>query len=175
MRPLAVDPRDGYVFRLLEGEGVSTAQDAARDPRIVAAIMLIERAGAQGFQLRYSDDNEPLVWMALGEWAYGWDVGAGRTPVDAAMRLLSQTVDGGQCAHCGRPTGVTDDWRVDMPLADQVCWYVYDPETERFRRSCEGETEGVRFGFDRATGEKIGRNDLCPCGSGRKFKICHGA
>ncbi len=24
-------------------------------------------------------------------------------------------------------------------------------------------------------GEKIGRNDLCPCGSGKKFKRCHGA
>ena len=22
---------------------------------------------------------------------------------------------------------------------------------------------------------KVGRNDLCPCGSGRKFKRCHGA
>jgi preprotein translocase subunit SecA len=21
---------------------------------------------------------------------------------------------------------------------------------------------------------KIGRNDLCPCGSGKKFKQCHG-
>jgi preprotein translocase subunit SecA len=24
------------------------------------------------------------------------------------------------------------------------------------------------------TGEKIGRNDPCPCGSGRKYKKCHG-
>ena len=23
-------------------------------------------------------------------------------------------------------------------------------------------------------GEKVGRNDLCPCGSGKKFKKCHG-
>jgi len=22
---------------------------------------------------------------------------------------------------------------------------------------------------------KVGRNDLCPCGSGKKFKDCHGA
>lgn len=22
---------------------------------------------------------------------------------------------------------------------------------------------------------KVGRNDLCPCGSGKKFKHCHGA
>ena len=24
-------------------------------------------------------------------------------------------------------------------------------------------------------GDKVGRNDLCPCGSGRKYKKCHGA
>jgi preprotein translocase subunit SecA len=23
-------------------------------------------------------------------------------------------------------------------------------------------------------GEKVGRNDECPCGSGKKFKKCHG-
>ena len=27
----------------------------------------------------------------------------------------------------------------------------------------------------RRPGEKLGRNDLCPCGSGRKYKKCHGA
>jgi len=26
----------------------------------------------------------------------------------------------------------------------------------------------------RRTGEKVGRNDPCPCGSGKKYKKCHG-
>ena len=26
----------------------------------------------------------------------------------------------------------------------------------------------------RRFGEKVGRNDPCPCGSGRKYKLCHG-
>jgi preprotein translocase subunit SecA len=25
-----------------------------------------------------------------------------------------------------------------------------------------------------AQGPKVGRNDPCPCGSGKKFKLCHG-
>jgi preprotein translocase subunit SecA len=25
------------------------------------------------------------------------------------------------------------------------------------------------------TGDKVGRNDPCPCGSGKKYKKCHGA
>jgi uncharacterized protein YecA (UPF0149 family) len=27
----------------------------------------------------------------------------------------------------------------------------------------------------RSNGPKIGRNDPCPCGSGKKYKKCHGA
>jgi len=27
----------------------------------------------------------------------------------------------------------------------------------------------------RRAGPKVGRNDPCPCGSGRKYKQCHGA
>ncbi|PIQ80075.1 MAG: hypothetical protein COV79_02415 [Parcubacteria group bacterium CG11_big_fil_rev_8_21_14_0_20_41_14] len=27
---------------------------------------------------------------------------------------------------------------------------------------------------NRFDGEKVGRNDPCPCGSGKKFKKCHG-
>jgi preprotein translocase subunit SecA len=26
----------------------------------------------------------------------------------------------------------------------------------------------------RRSGEKVGRNDPCPCGSGKKYKKCHG-
>ena len=30
--------------------------------------------------------------------------------------------------------------------------------------------------FDEATGgRKVGRNERCPCGSGKKYKKCHGA
>jgi preprotein translocase subunit SecA len=27
----------------------------------------------------------------------------------------------------------------------------------------------------RAAGPRVGRNDPCPCGSGKKYKKCHGA
>ncbi len=38
----------------------------------------------------------------------------------------------------------------------------------------EGVFEGKTMPFERGD-KKIGRNDLCPCGSGQKFKQCHGA
>jgi preprotein translocase subunit SecA len=48
-------------------------------------------------------------------------------------------------------------------------------EEEAIRQAAEGvskKPEKVET-FKRSE-EKVGRNDLCPCGSGKKFKHCHG-
>lgn len=37
------------------------------------------------------------------------------------------------------------------------------------------QTDLVKPKLKNATGEKVGRNDPCPCGSGKKYKKCHGA
>jgi preprotein translocase subunit SecA len=43
------------------------------------------------------------------------------------------------------------------------------------RRTEEGRTiRQVQVGGQH-TSEKVGRNDPCPCGSGKKYKKCHGA
>jgi preprotein translocase subunit SecA len=44
-------------------------------------------------------------------------------------------------------------------------------ELEAASRSGGGETNKPT---QRRTGEKVGRNDPCPCGSGKKYKKCHG-
>jgi preprotein translocase subunit SecA len=38
-----------------------------------------------------------------------------------------------------------------------------------------GGSNGASQPNQRRTGEKVGRNDPCPCGSGKKYKKCHGA
>ena len=38
----------------------------------------------------------------------------------------------------------------------------------------KASTEG-QFSNNMYNGKKVGRNELCPCGSGKKFKYCHGA
>lgn len=152
------------------------ARKAADDPRLVACIDFARRMGAHDFQLRYSDDMEPVVWMAVASIRHDGDglparsgklthheAAAALTPADAALRLVSELGDAGHCRHCGRPSGVSDKWQYDHPLDQHVCWYIFDPETEKFRRSCEGDVP------------KLGRNDPCYCGSGKKFKLCHGA
>jgi hypothetical protein len=108
-----------------------------KDPRIPAAIDLIRRTGASEFSFRYSDDEPPVVWMAIAKWGKTWDIGAGVNPTIALFRLLDQVIDGGQCVHCKRPTGFEES--VDeMPLDKLVCWYQWDPERKIFRRGCEG-------------------------------------
>ena len=45
-------------------------------------------------------------------------------------------------------------------------------EQARAVSSASGESSAPA---QRVTGEKVGRNDPCPCGSGKKYKKCHGA
>jgi len=45
-------------------------------------------------------------------------------------------------------------------------------ELEQARRAGAGQGEAVQ---QVVRGEKVGRNDPCPCGSGKKYKKCHGA
>ena len=55
--------------------------------------------------------------------------------------------------------------------------------TRNIQRKKEREMEQLQFvGGDGSggatpvvTGQKTGRNDPCPCGSGKKYKKCHGA
>jgi preprotein translocase subunit SecA len=59
-----------------------------------------------------------------------------------------------------------------------------DELEQEFQRKKKRELEHARMAGSngnseaparRRTGEKVGRNDLCPCGSGKKYKKCHGA
>ena len=37
-----------------------------------------------------------------------------------------------------------------------------------------GQVEQTADGSEGGDFSRVGRNDLCPCGSGRKYKRCHG-
>lgn len=135
--------------------------DREEDPRFIAAVDLIGRTGALGFQIRYSDEEMPVVWNAVawypaldGEHPHLNDpksgepaiaqAGGGMTPLQAIFELCNKLIDGGLCTHCGRATAFTEDL-LDTSLLDQaiipipVCWTSYDPELKTFRRGCEGD------------------------------------
>jgi hypothetical protein len=157
---------------------VSDAAGSIDDPRFHAVLDLCRRMGARQVHIRYQDDQQPVMWLVGVEVpqqdGWGWDCAGAMTPLLAAMRLAEQVTDGGRCAHCGRATGLWMEWEQKPPFDLMMCWYIYDPELQKFRRSCEGETSGRLVGRDPKTGKIVRRNDPCPCGSGEKWKRCHG-
>ena len=158
------------------------------DDRLVAGIALLQRTGAHSVSLRHDEPEnpkDPVVWMAVIEWNVvplgqgygkpvpekeepgerGYEVAAALDPVNAVMRLCNQVLDGSaKCVHCQRPAMFDEDFG-KAPLDKLLCWYQWDPETKTFRRSCEN---------DPGPFQNVNRNDPCPCGSGLKFKKCHG-
>jgi hypothetical protein len=128
-------------------DGTSSPVD---DPRFIPAIDLIRRTGARDVQIRYSDDEEPVVWFVIASYSIrggkpvssgkinARKVGAAFDPLKAVFRFLDDALDGGQCVHCGRVTGFEPSIG-PMPLDELVCWYQWDPELRTFRRGCEGD------------------------------------
>lgn len=108
------------------------------DPRFTAAIDLLRRTGATSFGVRYSDDEKPVVWLAVVQYGplRGWEAAAGHDPVEATFRLCDRVIDGGKCQHCGRPAGFERDYLGTMPVGDVFCWYQYDPGNKAYVRGC---------------------------------------
>jgi hypothetical protein len=109
------------------------------DAKLKAGLDFIRRTGATGLQVRYSDDELPVVWMVVAQYGEHAEVDAALNPVRATLRLCERLADGGGCTHCDKPTGLTPDSFDAMPLPSHICWYQWDPERETFRRGCEGD------------------------------------
>jgi preprotein translocase subunit SecA len=69
-----------------------------------------------------------------------------------------------------------------IPIATRAPSTTIDSLEEEFHRRKKRELQQARMAgagdasetVQRRTGDKVGRNDPCPCGSGKKFKKCHG-
>jgi preprotein translocase subunit SecA len=59
------------------------------------------------------------------------------------------------------------------PAPENVQYHHADYDEALARSSDEGAAAGEHTPFVRE-GHKVGRNDPCPCGSGKKYKQCHG-
>jgi preprotein translocase subunit SecA len=85
----------------------------------------------------------------------------------------------------GRPTPPPVPPRPPVvPIPSRAPSTTIDSLEQEFQRRKKRELEQSRMAgsngssdaatAQRRAGEKVGRNDLCPCGSGKKFKKCHG-
>jgi len=127
---------------------------------MMACVDLIRRTGSDAFQLRYSDDEEPTVWMAVATYPnakvipnvggagkqlrrqHKAECASGLDPIVAVHRLAQLLIDGGQCVKCRRSTMLEESWQRPVTevwpvLGDEFCWRVYDPELATFTIGCE--------------------------------------
>lgn len=111
---------------------------SAVQEKLTAAFDMVRQTGAKNAGLRYQDDEQPVVWIGVASFdGDRHEAAAALDPLRAMLRLCERLVDGGQCVHCGRPTGFEPDSLETMPLGDKVCWTQWDPELKTFRRGCE--------------------------------------
>lgn len=119
------------------------------DPRFPAAVDVLRRTGPLEFQVRYADDELPVVWICVARFNLGpdgrpqrarfkgeraYEVGAGLSPIAALFKLCDQVLDQSTCVHCGRASGFLAD-AVPEPDAGR-CWWTWDEPTGSFVRGC---------------------------------------
>ncbi len=103
-------------------------------------------------------------------------------PVDAAPRPRREVPKAPPVASAAGPL-TADGAPREIAIATRQPTTTIDALEKEFHRKKQRELEAAtRAGggdasqpMQRRTGEKVGRNDPCPCGSGKKYKKCHGA
>ncbi len=153
-------------------EGIGLRGYAQRDP-----LVEYKRESFDMFEammLKFQEDTVRFLFrMQI--------IGQDGQPVDAAPRI-SRTVPAappvGSSAH---PLTLDAEPR-EIGISTRQPSTTIDALEKEFQRKKQRELEAAsRSGGDasqptqRRTGEKVGRNDPCPCGSGKKYKKCHGA
>jgi preprotein translocase subunit SecA len=111
---------------------------------------------------------------------------AGTNPPPAAQPLIPARVAPQPPASAGgngsTPVAATPAQAIPVPVRAPST--TIDELEQEFQRKKKKELEHARMAGSngsseapapRRSGEKVGRNDLCPCGSGKKYKKCHGA
>ncbi|HVW78287.1 MAG TPA: preprotein translocase subunit SecA [Alloacidobacterium sp.] len=81
------------------------------------------------------------------------------------------------------PSAIAVEERPSIPVPTRQPSTTIDEIEREFQRKKQRELEHARMAgggsaepaAQRRTGDKVGRNDPCPCGSGKKYKKCHGA
>jgi preprotein translocase subunit SecA len=113
-------------------------------------------------------------------------LGQDGTPIDAPPQPRREVPPAPPVASAARPAS-SDGATLNAP-AGEISIHTRQPSTtidaleKEFHRKKQRELEAAsRSGggdasqpAQRRTGEKVGRNDPCPCGSGKKYKKCHG-
>jgi preprotein translocase subunit SecA len=107
----------------------------------------------------------------------------GRPVTTAAPQPRREVPAAPPVASADRRAPVLEAAPREIPISTRTASTTIDALEKEFARKKQRELEAASMagGSDggqtsqRRTGDKVGRNDPCPCGSGKKYKKCHGA
>ncbi len=101
----------------------------------------------------------------------------------AQMHVAQNQRIGASAQQASLPLSSSAPAQPPVPIHNRTPATTIDELEKEFQRKKRRELEQARAvssaesaaPAQRVTGDKVGRNDPCPCGSGKKYKKCHGA
>jgi len=153
-------------------EGINLRGYAQRDP-----LVEYKRESFDMFEAMMAKFQEDTVRFLFRMQILGPD----GQPVNAAPQPQRTVPKAPPVASASRPMTLDAAPR-EIAIATRQPSTTIDALEKEFHRNKQRELQAASLsGGDgiqpsqRRTGEKVGRNDPCPCGSGKKYKKCHGA
>jgi preprotein translocase subunit SecA len=154
-------------------EGISLRGYAQRDP-----LVEYKRESFDMFEammLKFQEDTVRFLFRMQILGPDGQPVGAPPAPRREVPKAPPVASAAGPLTLDGEPREISIPTRQPSTTIDAL-------EKEFHRKKMRDLEAASRSGggdasqpVQRRTGEKVGRNDPCPCGSGKKYKKCHGA
>ena len=177
---LAPVPRERWLAEILGAENTFASPEEERDITELLTRFAEDTArqlnGADGFDfILYGEDDD------LAPWAEGylqgvdlaepsWDEAADAEDLDNILfPFLALTGDAKSLALEAGEEWMSEEEEARMleEIRENFASHLFDVRQYFFERSVPGTV--------RREAPKVGRNDPCPCGSGKKYKSCHGA
>ncbi|HKN22311.1 MAG TPA: preprotein translocase subunit SecA [Terracidiphilus sp.] len=155
-------------------EGINLRGYAQKDPLVEYKRESFELFEAM--MLKFQEDTVRFLFrMQI--------LGPDGQPVTEAVRPRGPVPSAPPVASAARPAAAGDGAPREITIPTRQPTTTIDQIEKEFARKKERELAAAsrQGGGDssqptqRRTGEKVGRNDPCPCGSGKKYKKCHGA
>jgi preprotein translocase subunit SecA len=172
-------------------EGIGLRGYAQQDPLVAYKRESFEMF--EGMMMRFQEDTaRHLFRMQI--------IGPDGTPIESAEQLANAQaqVAAAQAQQELPPGNITNALpasspspntnappRQPAPVSNRAPSTTIDALEREFQKKKQRELEQARSvssatadtngSAPRRSGEKVGRNDPCPCGSGKKYKKCHGA
>jgi preprotein translocase subunit SecA len=155
-------------------EGINLRGYAQKDPLVEYKRESFELFEAM--MLKFQEDTARFLFrMQI--------LGPDGQPVTETVRPRGPVPQAPPVASAARPAEVGDGHPREIAIPARAPSTTIDQIEKEFARKKERELAAAsrQGGGDsslptqRRTGEKVGRNDPCPCGSGKKYKKCHGA